>query len=186
MNTWSMPLTRASLTRVSLTRASLTRASLTHFAATVGLALACAAQAQAQNIDMGDASVMSQQGQRLKVAVPFGADAGQKIPLLRFEVASVEAAEGYKAPVARQFTISKPENRNVIFLQSAETVTSPTLKLVLAVAGNPGKRIEYELAVPAATAGLVASAGEGRSARDGRPTMKGKARHKHRRHVKRR
>jgi hypothetical protein len=108
--------------------------------------------AQGQGIDLGDASVMSQQGQRLKIAVPYGSDVAEKFPLLRFEVQSVEAGEGQSAPSARGFTISKPENRNVIFLQSAETITAPNLKLVLAVAGSPGKLVAYDINVPPARA----------------------------------
>jgi hypothetical protein len=121
----------------------------------VSWALLATAQAQAvtdQGIDMGDASVMSQQGQRLKIAVPYGSNVGEKFPLLRFEVKSVEAAEGQSAPSARGFTISKPENRNVIFLQSQEPITTSNLKLVLAVAGSPGKLVAYDIAVPPASA----------------------------------
>jgi hypothetical protein len=119
--------------------------------------LACLPPAQAQDgkvqgIDLGDASVLSQRGQRLKIAVPYGSEVGEKFPLLRFEVQSVEAAEGQIAPTARGFTISKPESRNIIFLQSAETVNAPNLKLVLAVAGSPNKLVAYDINVPPASA----------------------------------
>jgi hypothetical protein len=117
-----------------------------------GFPEAVAQSAPSQGIDMGDASVLSQQGQRLKVAVPYGSDVGEKFPLLRFEVRSVEAAAGQSAPVARDFTISKPESRNVIFLQSKEPITASNLKLVLAVAGSPGQLLAYDLAVPPASA----------------------------------
>jgi hypothetical protein len=120
-----------------------------------GLSWTHAARAEGgstQNIDLGEASVMSQQGQRLKIAVPFGSDAGDKFSLLRFEVQSVDAGAGQTAPSPRGFTISKPEHRNVIFLQSAETVNASNLKLVLAVAGSPGKTMAYDLAVPPASA----------------------------------
>lgn len=117
-----------------------------------GLPPAQAQDAKVQGIDLGDASVLSQRGQRLKIAVPYGSEVGEKFPLLRFEVQSVEAAEGQSAPRARGFTISKPESRNVIFLQSAETVNASNLKLVLAVAGSPSKLVTYDIAVPPASA----------------------------------
>jgi hypothetical protein len=134
---------------------------LSTLAAAASLLILCPPQAQAveaksQGIDMGDASVLSQQGQRLKIALPYGSDVAEKFPLLRFEVKSVEAGEGQIAPSARGFTISKPESRNVIFLQSAETITAPNLKLVLAVAGSPNKLIAYDIAVPPASATTIA------------------------------
>jgi hypothetical protein len=135
------------------TSISLSASLLTVFTMSLGLASVVRAEGGLpQTISMGEASVMSQQGQRLKIAVPYGSDVGDKISLLRFEVQSVDAGSGQSAPSARGFTISKPEHRNVIFLQSAETVNTSNLKLVLAVAGSPGKRIEYEIAVPPASA----------------------------------
>ena len=126
------------------------------FAVTVfsfsGLTGAHAQGAPSQGIDMGDASVLSQQGQRLKIALPYGSNVAEKFPLLRFEVQSVEAGVGQSAPSARGFTISKPESRNVIFLQSKETITASNLKLVLAVAGSPNKLVAYDIAVPPASA----------------------------------
>lgn len=130
---------------------------------TTSLGLVCAfsaCQTQAQSVDLGDASVLSQQGQRLKLAVPFGSEPGANIPLLRFQVQSVEAGEGQRAPSAKGFTISKPENRNVIFLQSEENVSASNLKLVLAVADGSGKRVAYDIVVPPASASTVAVASQ--------------------------
>ncbi len=127
-------------------------ASFLTVAALLGVPLTQAQETKVQGIDLGDASVLSQRGQRLKIAVPYGSEVGEKFPLLRFEVQSVEAAEGQIAPSARGFTISKPESRNIIFLQSAETVTAPNLKLVLAVAGSPNRLIAYDIVVPPASA----------------------------------
>ncbi len=110
----------------------------------------------AQEVDPGDVSVLSQQGQRLKIAVPFGAEPGARIPVMRFHVAAVEASPGYRAPTLRGFTVSKPERRNVIFLQSAEPVDAPQLRLVLAVAGEQAQEYEYDIAVPPARATRVA------------------------------
>jgi hypothetical protein len=137
------------------------------------LSTAPAIAATGQGIDLGDASVLSQQGQRLKIAVPYGSEVGEKFPLLRFEVQSVEAAEGQFAPSAKGFTISKPENRNVIFLQSKETISTANLKLVLAVAGSPNKLIAYDIAVPPASATTMAREAPKPTVKKGKRKAKG-------------
>jgi hypothetical protein len=102
----------------------------------------------ANAIDMGDASVLSMQGQRLRVAVPYGSVPGQRVPVMSISVASVEVPEGHTVPAAAAFVISKPEHRNVIFLQSREAVTAPNLKLVLKVANSDTPQVAYDIAVP--------------------------------------
>jgi hypothetical protein len=142
------------LSHLSISKSLKNFASLMAFAsiAFASLSLAQAQDTKDQAIDLGDASVLSQQGQRLKIAVPFGSGPAERVPLLRFQVQSVEAGEGQSAPSARGFTISKPESRNVIFLQSAETITAPNLKLVLTIAGSPNRLVAYDIAVPPASA----------------------------------
>jgi hypothetical protein len=121
--------------------------------ALIGLSISFSAfQAQAQNIDLGEPSVLSQQGQRLKIAVPFGSNPGEDVPLLRFQVLEVQAGNNERAPLAKGFTISKPEKRNVVYLQSHEVVNASQVKLVLAMAGNPAKRMEIDVNVPPASA----------------------------------
>lgn len=102
----------------------------------------------AQAIDMGDASVQSMQGQRLRLAVPYGSAPGQRVPVMSISVASVEAPPGFTAPSPENFVISKPEHRNVIYLQSKEPVRAPSLKLVLNVADTQPTQVAYEVAVP--------------------------------------
>lgn len=99
-------------------------------------------------IDMGDASVLSMRGQRLRVAVPYGSTPGQKVPVMAISVGSVEVPDGYKAPDANAFVISQPENRNIIYLHSRESVTAPNLKLVLNVANSDTAQVAYEIKVP--------------------------------------
>lgn len=146
-----------------------------------GLTGANAQGAPSQGIDMGDASVLSQQGQRLKIALPYGSHVAERVPLLRFEVQSVEAGVGQSAPSARGFTISKPESRNVIFLQSKETITASNLKLVLAVAGSPNKLVAYDIAVPPAGATTLVQDTPKPIIKKGKRTSKAKAHGKVRR-----
>ncbi len=116
------------------------------FAACLLAPLAAAAHA----IDLGDASVVSQQGQRLKVAVPFGSAPGEKVPVTRFSVAAVEVPVGHRIVSAEQFVISKPENRNVVFLQSREPVDASKVTLIVKVAQSDTAQVAYDLTVPPA------------------------------------
>lgn len=110
--------------------------------------LAAVVSGPALAVDLGDASVMSMQGQRLKVAVPYGSAPGEKVPVMRFMVESVEASDGKSAPKAADFVISQPEFRNVVYLQSLEPVNASHVRLVLSVAEPSAHRVAYDLAIP--------------------------------------
>jgi hypothetical protein len=115
----------------------------------VGLiAAALLAFAPVQAIDLGNASVMSMQGQRLKIAVPYGSDPGQKVSVGRFSINSIEVPAGQSAPQADDFVISKPESRNIVYFQSRYPVTAKNLKLVLNVADGEAKTVAYDIAIP--------------------------------------
>jgi hypothetical protein len=104
-------------------------------------------------VDLGDASVLSQQGQRLKVAVVYGSGPGERVPVTRFTVAEVRAdASTTPAPKAELFTISAPEKRNIVYLQSKEIVRTDKVQIVMTAADTPGKRVVYDLVVPPAKA----------------------------------
>lgn len=133
---------------------TLTRRALPLLALGLGLVSApLAAQ------ELGDASVLSQRGQKLKIAVPYGSAPNQRVPVTRFMVESVTVPEGFKAPAASSFVISKPERRNVIYLQSREIVEAPSAHLVLKVALSETPRIAYDVAIPAAAYAPTASDG---------------------------
>ena len=102
----------------------------------------------ANSVDLGDASVMSMQGQRLKIAVPYGSKVGEKVPVLRFSIESVEGNGTRENIQTNNFVISQPEFRNVIYLQSRDPVTASNVKLVLNVADNPVQQVAYDLAIP--------------------------------------
>lgn len=118
-------------------------------------------------VDLGEATVLSMQGQRLKIAVPYGSAPGEVVPVLRFMVESVESLDGTAAPAAGQFVISQPEFRNVVYLQSLEPVQSGNLRLTLSVANAEGARVAYDLKIPplayAATPYAAPSASAARS-----------------------
>jgi hypothetical protein len=115
------------------------------------LALAAAtlcAGARAAAIDLGDPSVMSQRGQRLKLAVPYGSAPGERPSVGRFEVVAVRAPAGHAAPDPAAFSFARPERRNVVLVQSHEPVHAPELEIVLRVAGTDATERTLRVAVP--------------------------------------
>jgi hypothetical protein len=126
--------------------------------ATLLAALAAPAAASAPTaqpaLDLGAPSVQSQRGQRLKVAVPFGSAPGEPVSVTRFEVVSVQAPAGFTAPDAAGFTISKPASRNLVFLQSRESIEAPELILTVRVADQPEGAQTWTIGVPQAKASM--------------------------------
>ncbi len=104
--------------------------------------------ATAQAATLGEARVLSQQGQRLKVAVPVQTAAGERMPVMRFSVASATLSNGNKLS-AEHFTVSGAERGNTVYLQSREVVNAAKVKLVLDVANEPAARGQFDLSVPA-------------------------------------
>lgn len=103
-----------------------------------------------QAATLGEARVLSQQGQRLKVAVPVKAAAGERLPLMRISVASATLANGSQLS-ADNFTVSAADRGNVVYLQSREVIKTSNVKLVVDIANEPGARGQYDLTVPSAT-----------------------------------
>ena len=124
------------------------------------LAFAAALTASAPSLaalDLGDASVLSQQGQRLKVAVGYGSAPGERIPVTRFSVVEIRSEAKDGLPIARNFTISQPEKRNIVYLQSRELVAAEKLQLVMRSSDQPTKDVVYDLVVPPARSALTAA-----------------------------
>jgi len=129
----------------------MTRPTATTLRALAGaLALAALAPAHAATIDLGDPSVMSQRGQRLKLAVPYGSSPGERVSIARFEVVSVQAPAGYAAPDPAAFSFAKPERRNLVLVESREPVDAPELTLAVRVIGEPDSAQSWRIAVPPA------------------------------------
>lgn len=119
-------------------------------------------------IDLGDASVLSRQGQRLQLAIPFGSDPGERVAATRFSVVSVEAlGDGGAAPDPRRFTVSRPERRNVVYLRSEQPVDLERLRIVVSVSGldDEATGAAYDIVVPPAR---FAAAKDSRSPRSPR------------------
>lgn len=109
----------------------------------------------AHAIDFGDASVLSQQEQRLRLAIPFGSVPGERISVTRFSVVAAEAEPGHASPVPSSFLISTPAQRNVVFFATSEPFTGSTLRLTVQVDDGAETRATYALRIPPFRATLV-------------------------------
>ena len=124
------------------------------------LVAACLPATAGAEVQLGDPSVQSQRGQRLKLVLPYGSSPGEPVSAGRFEVVSVEAPPGYAAPRADAFTIAKPAHRNLVVLQSAERIDAPELTVAVRVAGQGDATQTWRVAVPPMTVTLAAPPAE--------------------------
>jgi len=99
---------------------------------------------------LGEPSVQSQRGQRLKLALPYGSAPGERVSVTRFTVVSVSVPPGWAAPDAAAFTLLKPERRNLVYLRSAEPVTAPEVTLTVRVTGQDGPAQAWRITMPEA------------------------------------
>jgi hypothetical protein len=102
-------------------------------------------------VAMGDLSVQSQRGQRLKVALPYGSGPAERVPLMRFTVEDVKVPDGFVAPSPRSFMMMQGENRNVVTMLSREPFDAPSVTMVIKVANQPNNATRsFTVAVPQA------------------------------------
>ena len=124
------------------------RPPLAALALALTVAGAAAPAAATSAIDLGQPSVKSARGQKLKLVVPYGAAPGETFSASRFEVVSVEAPAGWIPPDPAAFTIMKPAHRNVVVLQSQEIVDAPEVVVTLRVADRPESAQTWRVGVP--------------------------------------
>ena len=120
-------------------------------AAAIAMLATMALPGGAAAIDLGDASVLSRQGQRLHIAIPFGSEPAERVAVTRFSVVSVEAlGTGGDAPDPSRFSFSRPERRNVVYLRSERPVDLDRLRIVVSVSGldGEGTGAAYDIVIP--------------------------------------
>jgi hypothetical protein len=125
--------------------------------AQVALAAACTAfcvtaQAVDQTVDFGAPTVVSQQGQRLKVVVPVMSAPDDRATAASFLVRETEVPQGFHALPAQDFTVMRPAQADYVVFQSGEVVHSPEVSLIVSVAGDPRSPYRMDLQVPPASA----------------------------------
>ena len=124
------------------------RLRLTALTAFLGVALLGMAPAAA--VELGKPTVLSQRGQKLKVAVPFTAERGESTSVSRFAVESVTVPAGFAPVKADEMVLAKAPDLNVLYLRSERLVTAPGVELVLAFKDGRSQPVSYQLDVPEA------------------------------------
>lgn len=128
--------------------ARLKHASLAALAALGLAAFSLPASAVESSLTFGEPIVMSAQGQRLKVLLPFETELGDRATAVAFMVEKAEVPDGYAAPRADRFTVMRPDSTPYVIFHSGETLHAPTIMLTVSVAGDPQSPYQMRLNVP--------------------------------------
>lgn len=123
-----------------LKRALASGLSRTMLAAVAGAGLAAAslpAQAVEYPVNFGEPVVLSERGQPLKVLLPFEGTPNDRASAVAFLVENAEVPDGFRAPVARNFVIMRPDASPYVIFHSEEDVTAPQILLTVNVMGDP-------------------------------------------------
>ena len=110
------------------------------------------AAAADRSVDLGVPTVLSQQGQRLKVMVPIRSAPDDRATAASFLVRETEVPRGYDALPAQGFTVMRPALTDYVLFQSGDIVQSPEVSLVVSIAGDPRSPYRMDLQVPPASA----------------------------------
>jgi hypothetical protein len=145
--------------------------------AALAVATACAfaaapAGAVDNTVEFGAPTVLSAQGQRLKVVLPVKSAPEDWATAASFMVRETEVPQGHEALPAGGFTVMRPAASDYVVFQSAGIVRSPEVSLVISVAGDPRSPYRMDLQVPqtAAAPAMTGVAG-GQAGRAGRVAL---------------
>jgi hypothetical protein len=134
------------------------------------------AHAVDSSVDFGTPTVLSQQGQRLKVLVPVRSAKDDRATAASFLVRETEVPQGHQPLPAQSFTVMRPAQSDYVVLQSNDIVRAPQVALLVSVAGDPKSpyRVDVQVPPPSAIGSNVAMAGSdaGSKGRRGTATRK--------------
>ena len=99
-------------------------------------------------VDPGEARVLSLQGQRLKVEIPYASAPGEPVSVVNFSVMAAQTPSGTVTLSANDFAVLQPEASNRVILRSSEIVSTERIDLVLGLGEQPGRQVLYRLVVP--------------------------------------
>jgi hypothetical protein len=102
------------------------------------------------DVNLGEPSVLSQRGQRLKLAIPYDSATGEWVTAVGIEIVSIEAADGARAPDVNRLMTATPQQRNLVFMTSAERVDSAELTIKYRFAGQSDILQTWRVMVPPA------------------------------------
>lgn len=115
-------------------------------------------------VNFGEPIVLSQQGQRLKVLLPFDTAPNDRATAVAFLVEGAEAPEGYTPPTPARFTVMRPDDSPYVIFHSTEDVNSPTLSLTVSVMGDENSPYQMNLNIPGAGSPTMLTGADGRRA----------------------
>ncbi len=131
------------------TRHSLAR----HAIAALLSACAVGVMAVEQPVEFGAPTVLSQQGQRLKVVLPVrSAPDDERATAASFLVRETEVEPRFGAVAPEGFTVMRPAQADYMVLQSGDVVNAPRISVLMSVAGDPRSPYRMDLDVPPANA----------------------------------
>lgn len=122
------------------------------------VATACAlaaspAGAVENTVEFGAPTVLSAQGQRLKVVLPVKSAPDDWATAASFMVRETEVPQGHAALPAGGFTVMRPAAADYVVFQSGDVVRAPEVSLIITVAGDPRSPYRMDLQVPQAASG---------------------------------
>jgi hypothetical protein len=117
--------------------------------AAAGAIFGSPAGAVEQTVDFGSPTVLSQQGQRLKVVLPVRSALDDRATAASFMVRETEVPQGYQPLPAQNFTVMRPPVGDYVVFHSGEVVDAPEVSLIVSVAGDPRSPYRMDLQVPA-------------------------------------
>ena len=131
------------------TRHILARIALAAIASAHGIAV----MAVEQPVEFGAPTVLSQQGQRLKVVLPVrSAPDDERATAASFLVRETEVEPSYGSVPPEGFTVMRPAQADYMVLQSGDVVKAPRISVLMSVAGDPRSPYRMDLDVPPASA----------------------------------
>jgi len=131
----------------------INRKQLAAFAVATACSLAASpAGAVETTVEFGAPTVLSAQGQRLKVVLPVKSAPQDWATAASFLVRETEVPQGYAALSAGDFTVMRPAASDYVVFQSGDVVQAPEVSLIISVAGDPRSPYRMDLQVPQAAA----------------------------------
>ncbi|MDO4904224.1 MAG: hypothetical protein Q4A16_01500 [Lautropia sp.] len=136
------------------------QASLAALSAVALSAISLPTAAVEHALQFGEPIVLSQQGQRLKVLLPFETAPHDRATAVAFMVEKAEVPDGFRAPTPSAFTIMRPDETPYVILHSAEQLDAPNAMLTVSVAGDPSSPYQLRVDIPANDTIGTGSAGQ--------------------------
>ena len=128
-----------------------------------------------QTVEFGAPTVLSAQGQRLKVVLPVKSAPNDWATAASFMVRETHLPQGHEPLPPSDFTVMRPAASDYVVFQSGDIVRASVVSLIISVAGEPRSPYRMDLQVPQVATQRLAQAAvryNGRNAGAGLSTRK--------------